>query len=205
MTRGSSKAKTFLSDACEWEWNFCILGQWCPNFLSYSAADEIQPKLFYNQRLRLCSHNMPDRFSCRHDKLPSKVWTPIRYVTLHYKDSELCGSITEFEPKLRLLLCKQRPYPVWFSFRRIKDQTVSSPEQKERHSPTQRWASYLSQWRLICHRIKLLHLSLCSKHNDKLKCEEIIFLNNILVYLLVTVATFEISLTQALLCPLKDG
>ena len=40
---------------------------------------------------------------------------------------------------------------------------------------------------------------------DKLKCKEIIFRNNILVYLLVTVATFEISLTQALLCPLKDG
>ena len=99
MTRGSSKAKTFLSDACEWEWNFCILGQWCPNFLSYSAADEIQPKLFYNQRLRLCSHNMPDRFSCRHDKLPGKVWTPIRYVTLHYKDSQPCGCVTEFATK----------------------------------------------------------------------------------------------------------
>ena len=28
-----------------------------------------------------------------------------------------------------------------------------------------------------------------SKLNDKLKCKEIIFLNNILVYLLVTVAT----------------
>ena len=28
-------------------------------------------------------------------------------------------------------------------------------------------------------------------------------MNNILVYLLVTVATFEISLTQALLCPLE--
>ena len=55
--------------------------------------------------------------------------------------------------------------------------------------PTQRWASYLSQWRLLCHRIKLLHISLCSKLNDKLKCKEIIFLNNILVYLLVTVAT----------------
>ena len=42
-------------------------------------------------------------------------------------------------------------------------------------------------------------------YNDKLKCKEIIFLNNILVYLLVTVATFEVSLTQALPCPLKDG
>ena len=41
--------------------------------------------------------------------------------------------------------------------------------------------------------------------NDKLKCKEIILLNIIVVYLLVTVATFEISLTQALLCPLKDG
>ena len=52
-------------------------------------------------------------------------------------------------------------------------------------------------------KIKLL--SLFTKLNNKLKCKEIIFLTNILVYLLVTVATFEISLTQALLCPLKDG
>ena len=148
---------------------------------------------------------MPDRFSCRHEKLPGKVWTSIRYVTLHYKDPQLCGSITEFAPKSQLLLCKQRPYPVRFSCRRKNDQKVSSRELKERHSPTQRWASYLSQWRLLCHRIKLLHISMCSKLNDKLKCKEIIFLNNILVYLLVTVATFEISLTQALLCPLKDG
>ena len=45
------------------------------------------------------------------------------------------------------------------------------------------------------------------KLNDKLKCREIIFLNNRLdnMYLLVTVATFEVTLTQALLCPLKDG
>ena len=48
-------------------------------------------------------------------------------------------------------------------------------------------------------------LSLWSKLNDKLKCKEIIFLKNLLVYLLVTVATFEKSLTQAVLCPLKDG
>ena len=40
---------------------------------------------------------------------------------------------------------------------------------------------------------------------NKSKCKKIIFLTNLLVYLLVTVATFEISLTQALLCPLKDG
>ena len=75
MTVGSSKAKAFLSDACDWEW-VELLHSWAvagPNFLSYSAADEIQPKLFYNQRLRLCSHNMPDRFSCRHEKLPGKV------------------------------------------------------------------------------------------------------------------------------------
>ena len=45
------------------------------------------------------------------------------------------------------------------------------------------------------------------KLNDKLKCTEIIFLNNRLdnMYLPVTVATFEVTLTQALLCPLKDG
>ena len=36
--------------------------------------------------------------------------------------------------------------------------------------PTQRCASYLCQWSLLCHRIKLLHISLCSKLNDKLKC-----------------------------------
>ena len=52
----------------------------------------------------------------------------------------------------------------------------------------------LCQWRLmLCHRIKLL--SLCSKLNETLKCKETIFLNNLLAYLLVTVATFEISLT----------
>ena len=63
----------------------------------------------------------------------------------------------------------------------------------------------LLESRLLCHRIKLLFLF--SKLNNKLKCKEIIiiFLTSILVYLLVTVATFEISLTQALLCPLKDG
>ena len=38
-----------------------------------------------------------------------------------------------------------------------------------------------------------------------MKCKEIIFLTTILLYLLVTVATFKISLTQALLCPLKDA
>ena len=62
--------------------------------------------------------------------------------------------------------------------------------------PTQRRASYLCQWRLLCHRINLL--SLCSKLNDKLKYKEIIFLKNLLVYLLVTVATFEISLSTTL-------
>ena len=46
-------------------------------------------------------------------------------------------------------------------------------------------------------------LSLCSKLNDKLKGKEIIFLKNLLVYLLVTVATFEISLTQVLLESMK--
>ena len=51
-------------------------------------------------------------------------------------------------------------------------------------------------WRLLCHRIKLLHISLCSKLNDKLNCKEIKFLTNILVYLLVTVDTSTTLSTQ---------
>ena len=55
-------------------------------------------------------------------------------------------------------------------------------------------------------RRDFLSLIFISKSTSKkLLIKEIIFLNNIPVFLLVTVATFEISLTQALLCPLKDG
>ena len=55
----------------------------------------------------------------------------------------------------------------WILKKKINTSTILS---------TQRWVSYLCQWRLPCHRMKLL--SLCSKLTNKLKCKEIIFLTN---------------------------
>ena len=31
-------------------------------------------------------HNIPKSFLCRHEKLSDIVWTPIQYVTLHFRD-----------------------------------------------------------------------------------------------------------------------
>ena len=137
MTVGSSKAKAFLSDACDWEW-VEILHSWAvtgPNFLSYSAADEIQPKLFYNQRLRLCSHNMPDRFSCRHEKLPGKVWTPIRYVTVHYKDIRSLAAALRYSRQNHRSCCVDRG-PTRYGFR-VGAKTVRRypPPRKRKDTP----------------------------------------------------------------------
>ena len=46
--------------------------------------------------------------------------------------------------------------------------------------PSQRWASYFCQWRLLCHQIKLLFL--CSKLNNKLECMEMISLYNLVTF-----------------------
>ena len=47
-----------------------------------------------------------------------RVWTPIRYVTLVFRDrrgAEQLRSVTEIAPKSPFLMCEQKPYLVWFS------------------------------------------------------------------------------------------
>ena len=64
-------------------------------------------------------HTKPDSFLCRHEKFSGIVWTPIWYVTLHFKRSARCS----FAPlqkarQITVLMCEQKPYPEWFLCRR---------------------------------------------------------------------------------------
>ena len=63
-------------------------------------------------RLRLCSYDT-EYFSCWHEKLSSIVWTPIRYVTLHFRDPRSAASFHHRKhAKITVLMCEQKPYPV---------------------------------------------------------------------------------------------
>ena len=50
----------------------------------------------------------PESFLSQHEKPPDVVWTPIRYVTLHFRDWRAqVQSVTEIAPK-SLILCLNR-------------------------------------------------------------------------------------------------
>ena len=52
-------------------------------------------------------------------KLSSIVWTPIRYVTLHFRDRRGAASLRHGNrAATTVLVCEQKPYSVWFSWRR---------------------------------------------------------------------------------------
>ena len=47
------------------------------------------------------------------------IWTPIRYVTLHFRDGRGVASLRyRHRAEITILMCEQKPYPVWFSCRR---------------------------------------------------------------------------------------
>ena len=66
------------------------------------------------EKFRLWSHQT-DSFLCRHEKFSGIVWTPIRYVTLHFKRSARC-SFARYRNRaeISVLICEQKPYPLWF-------------------------------------------------------------------------------------------
>ena len=50
-----------------------------------------------------------------HKKLSGLGWTPIRYVTLHLSDQRGAASLRHRNrAEITVLMCKQKPYPVWF-------------------------------------------------------------------------------------------
>ena len=58
-------------------------------------------------------HALSDSFSCRREMQSVIVWPPIRYVTpgaasLRYRN----------RAEIFVLICEQKPYPLWFSIRR---------------------------------------------------------------------------------------
>ena len=57
-----------------------------------------------------------DSFSYRHEQNSfSVVWTPIRYVTLHFRDRRGVASLRySNRAEITVLMCEQKPYPVWF-------------------------------------------------------------------------------------------
>ena len=73
------------------------------------------------RNLRLCSPYTGCCFLCRHEKLSVIVWPPIRYVTLHCRDWRGAASLRyRNRAEITVLMCEQKPYPVWFSCRRCK-------------------------------------------------------------------------------------
>lgn len=54
-------------------------------------------------------YSIPDIFSCRHEKLFSKVWTPIQYVTLHFRDR---SSI-----EITIVMCDREALYIRYCFR----------------------------------------------------------------------------------------
>ena len=56
--------------------------------------------------------------SCKHQKQYGKVSTPVWYVTLHFRDRLGTASLWyRNRAEITVLMCKQKPYPVWLSFR----------------------------------------------------------------------------------------
>ena len=63
-------------------------------------------------------HTIADIFPCRYEKLPSIVWTPIRYVTLHFRNRRETASLRyRNRAEITVVTCEQNPYPVWLSWR----------------------------------------------------------------------------------------
>ena len=66
-----------------------------------------------------------------HKKLPSKVWTPVRYVTLHLEDRRSASLRHRNRAEITVLVCEQKPSPVGFSRRRRSQNAslrASSPD-----------------------------------------------------------------------------
>ena len=57
---------------------------------------------------------MPERFSCKHWNLSGIVWTPIWYVTLHFRDRR-GSSVTEITPNSPSLSVNRSR--IWYGFR----------------------------------------------------------------------------------------
>ena len=55
-----------------------------------------------------------DSFSCQHEKLSDIVWTPIRYVTLHFIGATQLRTVREIAPKSPLLCVNWNPIPYGF-------------------------------------------------------------------------------------------
>ena len=59
-------------------------------------------------------HTILDRLSWRHEKLSNIVWTPVRYVTHHFRDRRVAASLRHRDgTATTVLICEQKPYPVY--------------------------------------------------------------------------------------------
>ena len=57
-------------------------------------------------------HTRPDSFLCRHETFSGIVWTPIRYVTPHFRDRHSTASLRyRNRVEITVLICQQKPYP----------------------------------------------------------------------------------------------
>ena len=77
----------------------------------FRSVTEIAPKSPF-----LCVYRSPIRYGLvPAQKLSGIVWTPIRYVTLHFRDRRGPVSLRYWNhPEITVLMCEQKPYPVWF-------------------------------------------------------------------------------------------
>ena len=66
------------------------------------------------EKFRLWSRQT-DSFLCRQEKFSCIVWTPIWYVTLHFRDPRGAASLRyRNRVEISVLICEQKPYPLWF-------------------------------------------------------------------------------------------
>ena len=109
------KARARFSATCSLVFLIFLI---CVEHFTLFAVNKSFQKLA-NRKLSLYTHYILDSFSCRHEKLSSIVWTPIRYVTLHFRDQRGAASLRYRNSAAKTVLMRvQKPYPVWFSCRR---------------------------------------------------------------------------------------
>ena len=75
------------------------------------SVAEIAPKSPF-----LCVNRIAIRYGfCAGAKLSGLLWTPIRYVTLHFRDRRGAAPLRyRNRAKITVLTCEQKLYPVWF-------------------------------------------------------------------------------------------
>ena len=61
-----------------------------------------------------CIHAITDSVSCRYEKLSDPVWTPMRYVTLHFIGAAQLRTVREISPKSPLLCVNRSSIPYGF-------------------------------------------------------------------------------------------